>query len=126
MDHRIKTYHDVVRRKYRLSAGILSKRAATLRLEKRASGPHNSFFLLGSQNSFSEKLHVSSITFALVSHLTKLVFKLTNSSTLFKWTALLEGRALAGRAFMLLRKLGKWANVVGENWTFTLYFSKSY
>ena len=123
---KIKAYHNVVRWKYRLSAGILGKRTASLRLEKRASGSHNSFFRLGSQNSFSEKLHISGLTTALFSHLTKLVFKLSNSLTLFKWTALRKGRARTGCAFMLLRQLGKRANVFGENWTFTLYFSKSY
>ena len=79
MVYKIKTYHDEVRRKYGLSTGILGKRAATLSLEERAGGTDSGFFFRGSQMSFSEKLQVSSITLALVSHLSKFIFKLSNS-----------------------------------------------
>ena len=103
MVYKIKTYHDEVRRKYGLSTGILGKRAATLSLEERAGGPDSGLFFRGSQMSFSEKLQVRSITFALVSHLSKFIFKLSNSFAVFKRTALVEGRAFGSHAFMLLR-----------------------
>ena len=77
------TYHDVVRRKYWLCIGILGKRAASLCLGKRASGSDKSFFRFGSPNSFSEKLYVSGITLAFISHQTKFVFKLPHSPALF-------------------------------------------
>ena len=97
------TYHDVVWRKYRLSAGVFGKWAATLGLEKRASGSNFDLLSFGSQVGYPQELQVSSIPLTLSTHQTKFAFKLSNSFAFFKWTATLKGRALGSHTFLLFR-----------------------
>ena len=78
-------------------------------------------FFLTKKDDILQKLDPLSFAFALVTHLTHHVLKLTHGLALFERATIVERRTFGTDAFLFLGKLGIWAATTEKYWAVLRY-----
>ena len=115
------TYHSVCRFQNLHSCIVFGKGTATFEEALRGDSSVLHVFFLTKKDDVLQKLDPLSFAFALVTHLTHHVLKLTHGLALFERATIVERRTFGTDAFLFLGKLGIWAATTEKCWAVLRY-----